>query len=160
MGRKPGFKASKGEREAGAKNLQTWKEVNPREAATVNLKHGAYSPNHRRKYHDKRTREGKILAQIMQEIEEYYAPITPPMRQIIGSIRRKLILSDCIGSWLDCQSDLVNKKGEPLPCITTLLKCDEGLERSYERLNQLATKRPKRIPTIHELIEAESNEES
>jgi hypothetical protein len=66
------------------------------------------------------------------------------MNHIINGIRTKLIIIMQINAYIDRQPSILGKRGQPLPCIKLLLECDEGIQRSLDRLDKHASKRPSR----------------
>ena len=155
-GRKPGFKATKTEREAGARNLAMWKAENPEKAAAINIKHGATSKVVRQRYSDKRTTEGRRLHSILQSLSETYGPeLTPAECLILDRMREKLIVLMQIGKYVDRRIDVLNEEGRLLPCLDrkVYLAYYESLRRDLEALNNLACRRPKRVPDLQRYLE-------
>jgi len=103
---KKGCKATKAEREAGARNLAKWKEKNP---SGGNVTHGIYSKIIQKRYSDLRTREGKALLTIMQAIEKDIGkPFDARQSLLISLIRSKVIVIMCIGKYLESIPEIVD----------------------------------------------------
>lgn len=137
-------KQTKAEREAGAANLAKWKEENP---SGGNLRHGAYSKHFRKRYTDKRTREGKQLEAVFQGLIEDLGgktELTFAQLLILENIRSKLIVIFQISKHVDRQESIINKKGELLPCLgRNYTTYSESLRRDLETLFSI-----KRKPTL------------
>jgi hypothetical protein len=138
--------------QTGAANLAKWKAENPQGG---NLKHGAYSKHFRKRYSDKRTREGKQLAAALQNLVTDIGPnLSAGQCLLLDRIREKLIVLMQIGKYADQQLSLINEKGELLPCLgRNYTSFSEALRRDVEAIYNLATKKPSRIPSIREIVE-------
>lgn len=124
-----GGKASKPEARAGARNLAKWLKENP-----PHLRHGAYSKHIRRRYSDKRTREGKQLALIMRNLRDDLGPdISEGQNILLNRIAEKLRVLMSIGQFIDLRLSLINRKGELLPCLgRNYLAFSESVRRDLE----------------------------
>jgi hypothetical protein len=136
-----GQKATKLGAAAGARNLANWKSENPQGG---NYKYGGYSGHIRQRYSDRRTKEGKQLASIMEALIEDLggaADITAAQRLLLENIRSKLIVLLQISKYVDLQENIINSKGELLPCLgrgyTTY---SESLRRDLEALFSIKRK--------------------
>lgn len=127
--------------EAGRKNLAKWKAENPAGGA---LKHGAHSKIIRQRYSDKRTREGRQLAAVIQGLVDDlggHANITNTQRLLLENIKAKLIVLFQIGQYVDRQTTIVNPKGELLPCLNrNFTTYSEALRRDLEALSAMGKK--------------------
>jgi hypothetical protein len=126
---------------AGEKNLLDYREKNP----TPALKHGAYSHAIRRRYGDKRYREGKQLAEIMSALIEDLGgndKITASQRLILDNIKAKVIVICQISKYVDRQPSIINEKGELLPCLgRNYTTYSEALRRDLEALTAMTSKK-------------------
>ena len=85
-------KRGKKSAEAGAKNLATWLAKNP---SRGNLRHGAHSRHFRKRYADARTREGKRLNAVIDNlVQDCGGPenVSTAQSLLIDNIRSKLIV--------------------------------------------------------------------
>jgi hypothetical protein len=131
---KKGGKATKAEREAGARNLAKWKEKNP---SGGNLKHGAYSREVRRRFRDKRTTEGRNLQKTISALIEDIggSELTPAQKQIICRIAKKLVILNPLGDYIEAQADrIIDEQGSPIPCLNVHLRCFASLLRDLDLL--------------------------
>jgi len=138
----------------GSKNLGAWQKDNP---AGGRLSHGANSQNYRRRFDDRRTRQGKALAAVVDDlIAGLGGPdrLTPQMRLIIDTgVRPKLITLICINEYLNGQEALINDEGELIGCLgKSYIGFSNALRQDIATLNDMAKPaEPKRVPTIEEL---------
>ena len=121
-------------------------------------RHAAYSRQIRRRYSDKRTREGKRLAAILDELRQEVGPdLSAGQSVILDRIREKLIVLIQIGAYVDKQQSVITHEGALLPCLgkgyTTYA---ESLRRDIEALYSTPNKRQKQIPTIRDLVEGKA----
>ena len=138
-----GRKSTKRQMEAGAANLAKWVAKGHAPGA---LKHGAFSRHIRKRYSDKRTREGKQLQAIIQNIIDDIGPdLSAGQYILLDRVREKLIVLMQIGKFVDRQPSVVNEKGELLPCLgRNYTTYAESLRRDLEALYSTA-KKPKSI---------------
>jgi len=137
------------EKTAASRNLKRYWEDNP---AGPGLQHGAKSEIVRKRYSDKRTSEGRALAEIMDQIEEDLGgpkEITASMRIILGNVKSKLIIQWQLSAYLDRQTTLVREADqEALPCLKMFLSTSESIRKDLDKLSELARKRPTRTPDL------------
>jgi hypothetical protein len=138
--------------EAGARNLADWKKNNPTGA---NLRHGVYSVHLRKRYTDGRTREGKQLAALMDDLIEDLggkAALRTGQLIILDRVREKLIILAQMGGALDKLQGVVmppdDKGGRGLELVpflrygyTTYSEC---LRRDIELLYALCDRKAAR----------------
>lgn len=120
--------------------------------------HGADSKVVRQRYSDKRTREGKRLAAILDELRQEVGPdLSAGQCLLLDRIREKLIVLIQIGAYVDKQQSVITAEGALLPCLgkgyTTYA---ESLRRDIEALYSTPNKRQKQIPTIRDLVEGKA----
>ena len=137
------------EQAAGEKNLSTWLAQNPSHG---NLKHGAHSGMVRRRYGDKRYREGKQLASIMKGLREDLGGngnIPTAAQIILDSIKSKIVVILQIGKYVDKQIEIIDPKtGELLPCLgKNFTSYTESLRRDLEALSSMSGKKTK-VPDL------------
>jgi hypothetical protein len=124
--------------------------------------HGGYGTRIRKKYGDRRTREGK---QLHDMIEGIIADLGGPTKLNagqylrLGGLRTRLIVLLQIGKWTDQQLSII-KEGELCsPLGKNFLSYAESIDRCIERLYKNGRRR-ERVPTIAELCaEAEGTKE-
>ncbi len=137
-------KQTPAEAEAGCQNLLSWKADHPGEA---NLKHGAYSNGVRRRYGDKRFREGKQLDAIMKALVEDCGgqdKLTASQRLILDSIKSKIVVLFQISKYVDLQPCIIDKEGNLLPCLGRgFTTYSEALRRDLEALTAMGNGRKK-----------------
>lgn len=101
-------------------------------------KHGGYAKQTRRRYSDKRTREGKQLSAIMDGIIQDLGgqdSLTASQRLILSGISSKLILLNQISAYCDKQRSLLDQDGQVLACLKqTFLTYWDSLRRDLEAL--------------------------
>jgi hypothetical protein len=136
---KKGEKATKAEKKAGIANTDKYREdVSAGVVTPGALKHGAHSKHIRKRYSDKRTREGKQLANVMQGLVDDLggsAELTSAQLLLIDNIRSKLIVLFQISKYVDEQECIINEKGELLPCLgKNYITFTEALRRALEAL--------------------------
>ena len=138
-----GRKSTKRQMEAGAANLAKWVAKGHAPGA---LKHGAFSRHIRKRYSDKRTREGRQLQAIINNLILDLGPdLSASQCLLLDRIREKLIVLMQIGKYVDHQPSIINDKGELLPCLgRNYTTYAESLRRDLEALYNTA-KKPKRI---------------
>jgi hypothetical protein len=151
---KKGSKVSSEGLEARKKNLLDWVADHPEGG---NLRHGAYSGTIRQRYSDKRTRQGKQLAEIMKGLKEDLGcngNIPMGAQLILDSIKSKIVVILQIGKYVDRQIELIDPKtGELLPCLgRNFTTYTESLRRDLEALTTIANKKSSRVPSIEEII--------
>ena len=126
--------------EAGAKNLAKWKAENP---SGGNLKHGGWSRHFRKRYGDKRTREGKRLDGAINALVEDLGgseSVSAAQRLLLDNIRSKLIVLFQISKFVDRQPDIIDKNtGKLLSCLAhNFTSYSEALRRDLEALVKLS----------------------
>src|SRR4030042_5870904 len=88
---KKGQKSTKEEAAAGRHNLQVWLEAHPEHGR---LSHGAYSAHVKGKYNNKRHKEGKLMARIMDGlVSDLGGPdnVTTAQYLLLDNIKAKII---------------------------------------------------------------------
>ncbi|HNR12157.1 MAG TPA: hypothetical protein PKM59_02460 [Thermodesulfobacteriota bacterium] len=105
--------------------------------------HGAYGSRARRRFSDLRTREGRQLAAILEELAADfggYACLSAGQRLLLDQIRSKLIVLITLFQWIDEQVNAV-KDGKLLPSLNQdALAFQNSLRRDIEALYKV--KRP------------------
>ena len=120
--------------EAGKKNLATWKRENP---SGGNVRHKIYSKISRRRFSDLRTREGKQLQAILDEIrEDLGSRLDARQTLILALIRSKLIVAMQISAYLESAAQLIDyKEGKAPPVIAqTFPSYTKGLTQLLNEL--------------------------
>lgn len=99
-------------------------------------RHAAYSRQIRQRYSDKRTKEGKRLAAVLNELIQDVGPdLSAGQCLLLDRIREKLIVLMQIGAYVDRQESILNDKGEILPCLgKNYTTYAESLRRDLEAL--------------------------
>lgn len=122
----------------GTKRLLDWQKENPDKAAARRLTHGAHSRTIRQRYSDKRTREGKALAEIISGlINDLGGPdeLTTGHNILLSNIKAKLIVVMQIGKFSDRAESLINPSGEIIPALgRNFVTYTESLRRDIECL--------------------------
>jgi len=120
------------------------------------VKSGAFSVHVRKRYSDKRTREGKQLERVMQGLTNDCggaSDLTASAMLILDSIRSKLIVLFQIGKYVDEQVSIVNDAGELIPCLgRNYTAYSEGLRRDLQALAGLAKVKPSKVPSLKQII--------
>ena len=149
-GRKP---ATSAQTEAGEKNLQNWVAEHP---SRGNFRHGAHSGVVRHRYGDKRYREGKQLAEIMEALLVDCGgsdKVTAAQRLILDNIKAKIIVIFQISKYVDRQPSIIDAQGNLLPCLGRgFTTYNEALRRDLEALATMTNKKPSKTPSIEEII--------
>jgi hypothetical protein len=137
---------------AGSRNLQVWKEKHPEGG---NLRHGFYSGNIRRRYADKRTREGKELAGIMKAmVADLGGDPSASQGILLSSIKSKLVILLQVSRFLDQQPGVLTKDGSLLPVLKNGFgHYSEALRRDLLALHDLGARRPARVPDLDDYLE-------
>ncbi len=137
MSRKPGHTTEKATA-AGRQNLLDWKATHPEGSR---LTHGAYSNGVRRRYGDKRYREGKQLDAIMKALIEDCGgqdKLTASQSLILDSIKSKIMVLFQISKYVDLQPCIIDKEGNLLPCLGRgFTTYSEALRRDLEALSSM-----------------------
>lgn len=140
----------------GPKNIEKInQEVEQGKRLAPNTKHGMYNRHIRKRYSDERTREGKRLKAVMQEIVADIGgkdKITVDQSLKLSNIRTKLIILFQIGKYIDEQDELI-LKGDLLPVLRkSYLQYSESLERTLDSL--YATIKRDKTPSLDDYISA------
>jgi len=121
--------------------------------------HGAYTGHIRRRYSDKRYREGKQLQIVMDALIDDLGgqdSLTAGQRLLLDTIQSKLIVVLQIGKYVDEQPELI-KDGQLIPVLgKNYLAYLNSLRLALDQLYKDNHKNKGKIPTIKEIIEAES----
>jgi hypothetical protein len=121
--------------------------------------HGAYTGHIRRRYSDKRYREGKQLQIVMDALIDDLGgqdSLTACQRLLLDTIQSKLIVVLQIGKYVDEQPELI-KDGQLIPVLgKNYLAYLNSLRLALDQLYKDDHKNKGKIPTIEEIIEAES----
>ena len=130
-----GKKANKRESEAGQRNFAVWNKEHPERG---NLKHGAHSEHVRKRYSDKRTKEGRQLSTIMDTLVNDLggnSDITSAQRLLLDSIRSKIMVILQISKFVDRHESIIDSEGTLLPCLgKNFITYSESLRRDLEAL--------------------------
>jgi len=122
------------------------------------LRHGAWSKHIRKRYTDKRTREGKRLQAITKGIVDDFggeSKITNAQRLILAGIQTKLIVLMQIGAFVDKQDSILEVDGSVIPALRqNFTTFSESLRRDLETLFHLANKKPTETPNLNDYIKA------
>lgn len=141
MAYKKGHKSTKAEAEAGAANLQKWKQENPAGGAVT---HGAFSKNVRARYGDGRTQEAKRLNTVIKNLIDDLGGaknISAPQSLLLDNIRSKLIVLFQISQYVDNQETIINKDGDLVSCLgKNFTTYSESLRRDLEALYSIKRK--------------------
>jgi len=140
----------------GPKNIEKInQEVEQGKRLAPNTRHGAWNRHIRKRYSDERTREGKRLKAVMQEIVADIGgkdKITVDQSLKLSNIRTKLIVLLQIGKFIDEQPDLI-VEGDVLPVLKrTYLQYSESLDRDLDSL--YATIKRDKTPSLDDYISA------
>ena len=155
-----GEKGSKIEAEAGARNLALHnQQVAEGNAEPGRLKHGAFSQVVRQRYSDRRTREGQQLAAVMSSLVDDLGgqtAIDAGQRILLDRVGEKLIILMQLGRYADEHPNIINFKGELIPCLgTNYLSFSNSLRKDLQALYEMARagNGKNSVPTIEQIIE-------
>jgi hypothetical protein len=125
----------------------------PRLPVDGRTKHGAFSKRMRRRYTDRRTKEGRHLQRVLDRLIEDIGPdLSAGQYLILDRIREKLIVLMQIGAYVDKQKSVITHKGALLPCLgKNYTTYAESLRRDLEALYKIV-KRPKKMMTYEEKV--------
>jgi len=128
----------------GSQNLAAWQKENP---AGGRLSHGATSKTIRKRYSDRRTREGRALAEILDGLVDDLggpAALSTGHQVILSSIKSKLIIVMQIGKYTDKAESIIDSEGNLLPALrNSYLGYTESLRRDLEALFGIKRKQAK-----------------
>lgn len=118
-------------------------------------KHGAWSRHTRRRYTDQRTREGRQLKVILDDLVADlgdHENLTAGQRLLLDTLQSKLIVVLQIAKYVDQQPEII-KDGQLIPCLSKnylayLNSIRLTLSELYKDYGQSTTK----VPTIQEII--------
>jgi len=121
--------------------------------------HGAYSKETRRRYSDLRSREGKKLETVTKALIEDLGGadnMTAGQCLLLDRVREKLIVLWQIGKFVDDrQGSVLDENGALLPCLgRNYVSYSEALRRDVQELYNQACKKPSKVPTLKDIIEA------
>jgi hypothetical protein len=112
------------------------------------LKHGAFSSHIRKRYSDKRTREGRQLESVIQGLIADLGGadnLSAAQLLLLDSLRSKIIVIFQISGFVDRQASIVTEKGELLPCLgRNFTSYCESVRRDLEALFAVG-RRPARV---------------
>jgi hypothetical protein len=140
--------------EAGARNLAKWREEHPEGGG---LTHGARSRTMARKFGDRRTREGRMLEEIMAGvIADFGGPanISGSQAVLLARIREKTSIILRIASYIDTrQRDIISPDGELISVLRHgYLSYAESVRRDLETVTLTAARKPFRAPSLEEYL--------
>lgn len=102
------------------------------------------------------------MGQVMDSLVEDLggpAQISAGQQILLGNIRSRLITLWQIGEFADRQESVISEGGQLLPCLgKNYTSFAEGLRRDLESLYSLASKNPKRAPSIRDVLKNGENE--
>jgi hypothetical protein len=134
MGRK-NRKATPAQAEAGKRNLERFLE---QAAEPPALKHGAYSSMTRKRFNDRRTREGRALDEVMRTLVRDLGgegSLDIATRLTLSSIKAKLMIMFLISGWLHENGDRVISKDGNMPEVIDKLRIfSESLSKDLSHL--------------------------
>ncbi len=137
-------------------NLQSNQRNKPKRVPPNRLSHGMYSGWVRRRYTDRRTREGKQLARVMEGLtKDLGGPecLTAAQQILLASIQSKLIVLLQIGKFTDGSLRLVSETGELPPALgRSYLSYAAELRRDLEALSRMGGQ-SKKVPDLGEYLE-------
>jgi hypothetical protein len=124
--------------------------------------HGAYTGHVRRKYRDKRTKEGKQLQAVMDSLVDDlggHDNLNAGQRLLLDTIQSKLIVILQVSQYVDQQSEII-RGGELLPVLgKSYLAYLNALRLSLAELYKNYNGGKGRVPSIAEIInEAEGKQ--
>ena len=123
--------------------------------------HGAYTGHIRRRYSDKRYREGKQLQAVMDALVDDlggHDNLTAGQRLLLDTIQSKLVVVLQIGKYVDKQSEII-KEGQLLPVLgKNYLAYLNSLRLALDQLYKDNHRSKGKIPTIKEIIQEESEQ--
>jgi hypothetical protein len=138
MAKKKKKKKATNKSKAGPENLKKWQAENPEEAKTSLLKHGAFSKQIRRRYTDKRTREGRQLEGVIRGLIDDLGgagDLSAAQCLLLDNIKSKLIVLFQIGYYVDRLDSIITDQGELIPCLgRNYTTYSESLRRDLEAL--------------------------
>ena len=140
--------------EAGKRNLENWKRENP---AGGNLRHGVYSKIIKKRYSDKRTREGKALQAIIERIKkDLRVELDTRQNIILALIRDKLIITLQITKYIETSPCLIDWQSGKVPYIIehTFPRYSAGLMKLLDSLYRDDGIRSRKIPDYYEIVES------
>jgi hypothetical protein len=150
---KKGRKSTPRESAAGRQNLLDWKKKHPEGGA---FKHGMYSIHIRKRYADRRTAEGRQLAEIMRGLADDLGgndKLTSSQRLILDNIKAKIIVIFQISKYVDLQPSIINEKGELLPCLgRNFTGYSEALRRDLMALNEIVGKKGSKTLDLNQYL--------
>ena len=119
-------------------------------------KHGAKSVHLRLRYSDGRSREGRFLRSVHDDLlRDLGGPenVTSGQRLLLGRIVEKVRVLKCIGDYVDRQTSIVLPDGEILACLgKNYISYAESLRRDLQAVFDMATKRPSRAPSLDDYL--------
>ena len=143
---------------AGRANLARYHEETGN-ARQQNLKHGVFSTTQQKRFSDLRSQEGKWLKAVTTQLVDDLGgaeSLNAAEQIILSTVETKLITIHLIGEYIDKQMAVVDSETkELLPVLQrSFLSYSESICRDLEHLygNKFG-KKPKRVPTIADLID-------
>ena len=149
---KKGQRSSRREAEAGKRNLEAWLKANP---SRGNLRHGVFSTVVRKKYKDKRTREGKALHAIITAIEKDIGkPFDARQRLLMSLIRSKVLIITQIGKYLESQESIVDYEKGTVPHVVdkTFFAASTSLRSALNELYTGSNNKQRGKKTYDEIV--------
>ena len=111
------------------------------------MKYGVYSSSARKRFNDKRTREGRALVKVLDSLIQDLGgekAITTAQRLILSSIRSKLVVILLISNWLSLGNEIISKEGKMPEAIDKLRLFTESLNKDLKRLYEIKKDMPER----------------
>lgn len=120
--------------------------------------HGAYTGHIRRRYSDKRYKEGKQLQVVMDALVNDLGGqenLNAGQRLLLDTIQSKLIVVLQIGKYVDQQAEII-KDGQLLPVLgKNYLAYLNSLRIALDQVYKIGSGSKSRVPTIREIIAGE-----
>ena len=135
-------KATIAQAEAGRRNLEKFLD---QAVGPPAVKHGLYSATARKRFNDKRTREGRALAKVLDSLVQDLGgekAITSAQRLILSGIRSKLLVILLISNWLNEGNEIISEDGNMSEVIDKLRLFTESLNKDLKRLYEMKEQEP------------------
>lgn len=120
-----------------------------------NARHGAYSRHVRRRYTDARTREGRQLRAVIDDLIDDlggHENLNPGQRLLLDTLQSKLIVILQVSRYVDRQKDIIGG-GELIPVLgKNYLAYLNSLRLTLAELYKDHGRSKAKVPTIQEII--------
>ena len=120
-----------------------------------NARHGAYSRHVRKRYTDGRTREGRQLRAVIDDLIDDlggHEKLNAGQRLLLDTLESKLIVILQVSRYVDRQKDII-KGGELIPVLgKNYLAYLNSLRLTLAELYKDSGRSKTRVPTIQEII--------